>query len=157
VKREARIVSVLRKIIEGSHGEVVYRDHLLTARDQRIYHVGTDESGRSRYRDYAAYRHSRLLLHRGVPRFAQSLVHLMCCLPRGQPLPARHHGRQARERGQDPAEAAARHGGGWLLFPGRVAQTEWDESQPYMYGIGTNSIAGSGPFSGHTFAIWSKT
>ncbi len=64
--------------------------------------------------------------------------------------------REAREKGQDPVEAAAKVGGGWVLFRGKVTATEWDESQPYMYGIGTNRIEGGGPFHGHNFAIWYK-
>ena len=64
--------------------------------------------------------------------------------------------RQAHEKGQDAADAAARQGKGWVLFRGRVAKTEWDESQPYMYGIGTNTLEGGGPFSGQKFAIWYK-
>ncbi|MBI3733115.1 MAG: DUF917 domain-containing protein [Chloroflexi bacterium] len=64
--------------------------------------------------------------------------------------------RKALAGGQDPVEAAARQGGGWVLFRGSVTATEWDESQPYMYGIGTNRIEGSGAFQGQQFAIWYK-
>jgi uncharacterized protein len=72
------------------------------------------------------------------------------CLAMGRAI------RAAREGGHDPVDAAAREGSGWVLFRGRVTATEWDESQAYMYGIGTNRIEGAGPFQGHQFAIWYK-
>lgn len=72
------------------------------------------------------------------------------CLDMGKAI------RAAREAGRDPVEAAAREGKGWVLFRGRVSATEWDESQPYMYGIGTNRIEGSGAFQGQQFAVWYK-
>jgi DUF917 family protein len=64
--------------------------------------------------------------------------------------------RTAKANGRDPVTAAIREGAGWLLFRGRVTSTEWDETQAYMYGIGTNRLEGTGDFKGHTFAIWYK-
>jgi DUF917 family protein len=72
------------------------------------------------------------------------------CLSMGRAI------RAAQESGKDPVAAAVKEGKGWLLFRGMVTATEWDESQPYMYGIGTNRIEGSGDFKGHQFAIWYK-
>lgn len=72
------------------------------------------------------------------------------CLEMGRAI------REARESGQDAVEAAAQFGKGWVLFRGKVVAAEWDESQPYMYGIGTNRLEGTGAISGHTFAIWYK-
>lgn len=72
------------------------------------------------------------------------------CLSMGRAI------RAAQAGGKDPVAAAVQEGKGWLLFRGTVTKTEWDESQPYMYGIGTNRIEGSGDFKGHQFAIWYK-
>ncbi|MEW6546547.1 MAG: DUF917 domain-containing protein [Bacillota bacterium] len=62
--------------------------------------------------------------------------------------------RQARERGQDPAAAAAGFLDGWLLFRGRVAQKEWENREGYMYGW--YRLAGSGEFTGRTLKVWFK-
>jgi DUF917 family protein len=72
------------------------------------------------------------------------------CLTMGRAI------RMAIANGHDPVMAAAHEGAGWVLFRGRVTATEWDETQAYMYGIGTNRLEGTGDFKGHNFAIWYK-
>ncbi len=62
--------------------------------------------------------------------------------------------REARERGQDPVQAAAEAVGGWLLFKGEVSGKEWESREGYMYG--TTTIRGCGQFAGQTFKIWFK-
>lgn len=65
-------------------------------------------------------------------------------------------GREARERGADPASAMAGAAGGWVLFRGVVERTERDEREAYMFGYGTHHLAGAGEDSGRIFRIWYK-
>ncbi|MDH7484765.1 MAG: DUF917 domain-containing protein [Anaerolineae bacterium] len=62
--------------------------------------------------------------------------------------------RQARERGDDPVQAAIEHTGGWLLFEGEVTGKEWEDREGYM--IGTTHIKGTGRFAGHGLDVWFK-
>ena len=62
--------------------------------------------------------------------------------------------RQARERGDDPVQAAIEHNGGWLLFEGEVTGKDWEDREGYM--IGTTHIKGIGASAGHTFDVWFK-
>jgi hypothetical protein len=62
--------------------------------------------------------------------------------------------RQARERGDDPVQAAIERTGGWLLFEGEVTGKDWEDREGYM--IGTTHIKGSGDYAGHTFDVWFK-
>ena len=62
--------------------------------------------------------------------------------------------RQARERGDDPVQAAIEHTGGWLLFEGEVSGKEWEDREGYM--IGTTHIKGTGRFAGHSLDVWFK-
>ncbi len=62
--------------------------------------------------------------------------------------------REAVESGEDPAIAAARKAGGWVLFKGVVAKKEWEDREGYMWG--TNHIKGTDEFEGHNARIWFK-
>ncbi|CAG1022822.1 hypothetical protein MTYM_02007 [Methylococcales bacterium] len=62
--------------------------------------------------------------------------------------------REARERGTDPASAAAKFLNGWVLFRGIVSKRVWESSSGFQ--IGTTDIAGTGEFARHNFRIWFK-
>ena len=62
--------------------------------------------------------------------------------------------RQARERGEDPVQAAIAFTEGWLLFEGEVTGKDWEDREGYM--IGTVHIKGSGRYAGHTLDVWFK-
>jgi len=62
--------------------------------------------------------------------------------------------RQARERGDDPVQAAIEHTGGWLLFEGEVTGKDWEDREGYMFG--TTHIKGMGDYEGHTLDVWFK-
>ncbi|MGI8553499.1 MAG: DUF917 domain-containing protein [Dehalococcoidia bacterium] len=64
--------------------------------------------------------------------------------------------RQAQSQGQDAVEALRRFVDGLLIFRGRVAATEQDDSEGYRYGIGTHRLVGSGSFAGKRCSIWYK-
>jgi DUF917 family protein len=70
------------------------------------------------------------------------------CLRLGQAL------RQAREKNEDPIEAAIAETGGWRLFEGIVTEKVWEDRDGYMFG--TVSLAGSGAYTGQTFKVWFK-
>jgi len=60
--------------------------------------------------------------------------------------------RQARERGDDPVQAAIEHTGGWLLFEGEVIGKDWEDREGYMFG--TTHIRGTGDYKGHSLDVW---
>jgi DUF917 family protein len=60
--------------------------------------------------------------------------------------------RQARERGDEPVQAAIEHTGGWLLFEGEVTGKDWEDRKGYMFG--TTHIKGTGDYAGHTLDVW---
>jgi len=62
--------------------------------------------------------------------------------------------RKARERGDDPVEAAVKAVEGWLLFKGRVSRRETEDREGYYWG--TNITEGIDEFKGHRFKIWFK-
>jgi hypothetical protein len=62
--------------------------------------------------------------------------------------------REARERGDDPVQAAIEYIDGWLIFEGEVTNKDWEDREGYMFG--TTHIKGSGDYSGHTFDVWFK-
>jgi DUF917 family protein len=62
--------------------------------------------------------------------------------------------RQARERGDDPVQAAIEHTDGWLLFEGEVTGKDWDDQGGLMFG--TIHIRGTGDYAGHTLDVWFK-
>jgi DUF917 family protein len=62
--------------------------------------------------------------------------------------------RQARERGEDPIEAALKVTGGWRLFEGIVSGKDWEDRGGYMFG--TNHILGTGDFQGQKLDVWFK-
>jgi DUF917 family protein len=62
--------------------------------------------------------------------------------------------RQARERGDDPVQAATEYTEGWLLFEGEVSGKDWEDREGYMFG--TTHISGSGDYEGHKLDIWFK-
>ena len=62
--------------------------------------------------------------------------------------------RQAREKGEDPIDAALDVTDGWRLFEGIVVGKDWEDRGGYMYG--TNHIEGTGSFSGQTLDVWFK-
>ena len=62
--------------------------------------------------------------------------------------------RQARERGQDPLDAALEATGGWRLFEGVVTGKEWEDRGGYMFG--TTHIKGTGDYAGQTLDVWFK-
>lgn len=62
--------------------------------------------------------------------------------------------REAREKGDDPVNAAIKVIDGQLLFRGKVDKKEWEDKEGYMYG--THTMKGVDEFDGHTFKIWFK-
>jgi DUF917 family protein len=62
--------------------------------------------------------------------------------------------RLAREKNEDPIEAAITETGGWRLFEGIVTKKAWEDRDGYMFG--TVSLAGSGAYAGQTFKVWFK-
>jgi DUF917 family protein len=62
--------------------------------------------------------------------------------------------RQAREKGEDPIEAAIAVTGGWRLFEGVVTRKEWEDRDGYMFG--TTYVDGTGDFAGQALAVWFK-
>jgi DUF917 family protein len=78
------------------------------------------------------------------------LVHgtLTKCLALGRAI------REARERGDDPIDAAAEVTGGWRLFEGVVSGKEWEDRGGYMFG--TTHVKGTGDYLGQTLDVWFK-
>lgn len=70
------------------------------------------------------------------------------CLATGQAM------RQAREKGEDPINAALAITGGWRLFEGTVTAKEWEDRGGYMFG--TTHIQGTGDYAGQTLEVWFK-
>jgi len=62
--------------------------------------------------------------------------------------------RQAREKGQDPIDAAVQASGGWRLFEGVVTGKDWEDRDGYMFG--TTHVRGSGKYEGQTLDVWFK-
>ncbi len=62
--------------------------------------------------------------------------------------------RIAREKGEDPVDAALKASDGYLLFEGKVAKKEWEDREGYMWG--THTFNGTGKFSKKRFKIWFK-
>ena len=57
--------------------------------------------------------------------------------------------RNAKSAGSDPIEAAREAGGGYLLFTGIVASTEWRDEDGFLQG--KVNLNGTGEFAGQTF------
>jgi len=78
------------------------------------------------------------------------LVHgtLTKCLALGRAI------REAREKGDDPIDAAVEITGGWRLFEGVVSGKEWEDRDGYMFG--TNHVKGTGDYEGQTLDVWFK-
>ncbi len=62
--------------------------------------------------------------------------------------------RQARERGEDPIDAAVAMTGGWRLFEGVVSKKDWEDRDGYMFG--TSYLRGTGDYEGQTLDVWFK-
>lgn len=62
--------------------------------------------------------------------------------------------REARKRGDDPAQAIVDFTDGWHLFTGEVERKEWEDRDGLMNG--TVWIKGTGDSFGHTFRFWFK-
>jgi len=62
--------------------------------------------------------------------------------------------RAAREKGEDPIDAALKVAGGWRLFEGVVTGKEWEDRGGYMFG--TNHVKGTGDYEGQTLDVWFK-
>ena len=62
--------------------------------------------------------------------------------------------RQAREKGEDPIDAAIALTGGWRLFEGIITQKEWEDRDGYMFGI--THLQGTGAWEGQTLDVWFK-
>lgn len=62
--------------------------------------------------------------------------------------------RQAREKGEDPIEAALALTGGWRLFEGVVTKKDWEDRDGYMFG--TTHLSGTGEYEGQTLDVWFK-
>ena len=57
--------------------------------------------------------------------------------------------RKAKTSGGDPVDAARAAGDGYLLFTGRIAQTQWKDEDGFL--VGEVAIEGTGDFAGQTF------
>ncbi|MCK0098850.1 DUF917 domain-containing protein [Qipengyuania sp. S6317L1] len=57
--------------------------------------------------------------------------------------------REAKASGSDPIEAARAAGDGYMLFTGRVSNTEWRDEAGFLQG--TVTLAGNGTFAGQSF------
>jgi DUF917 family protein len=57
--------------------------------------------------------------------------------------------REARERGESPAEAAARAGGGRVIFAGRVGAYDWKIAEGFT--VGEVTLDGTGAYTGRVF------
>lgn len=64
--------------------------------------------------------------------------------------------RQARERGDDPANEVVKQHDGWVLFRGEVTASVVEDKEAYMFGYGTHHLRGVDEFARHTFRIWYK-
>ena len=62
--------------------------------------------------------------------------------------------RLAREKSEDPIEAAIAETGGWRLFEGVVSKKEWEDRDGYMFGM--VYMDGTGAYEGQTFKVWFK-
>ena len=62
--------------------------------------------------------------------------------------------REAVEQGKDPAEAAVKAAGGWIVCKGKVTAKEWWDKIGYYWG--THTITGEGDFEGTELKIWFK-
>jgi DUF917 family protein len=62
--------------------------------------------------------------------------------------------REARERGDDPIDAAVAITGGWRLFEGVVSAKEWEDRDGYMFG--THHVQGTGVYEGQKLDVWFK-
>jgi DUF917 family protein len=62
--------------------------------------------------------------------------------------------RRAREKREDPINAALEVSGGWHLFEGVVTRKEWEDRDGYMFG--TTHIQGRGDYAGQTLEVWFK-
>jgi DUF917 family protein len=62
--------------------------------------------------------------------------------------------RQARDKGDDPIEAAIDFTGGWRLFEGTVTKKDWEDRDGYMFG--TIYLEGTGDYKGQNLAVWFK-
>lgn len=62
--------------------------------------------------------------------------------------------RQAREKGEDPIDAALEVTDGWRLFEGVVTGKDWEDRDGYMFG--TTHIQGTGDYQGQRLDAWFK-
>ncbi len=62
--------------------------------------------------------------------------------------------RRAREKGEDPIDAALEVTSGWRLFEGVVTRKDWEDRDGYMFG--TTHIQGTGDSAGQTLEVWFK-
>jgi len=62
--------------------------------------------------------------------------------------------REARERGEDPVEAAVSALGGWRIFKGVVKKYEWRDEGGFL--IGEALLEGVGEWKGHILRSWIK-
>jgi len=62
--------------------------------------------------------------------------------------------REARQKGEDPVDAALAVTNGWRLFEGVVSAKEWEDRDGYMFG--TTHIQGTGAYAGQTLDVWFK-
>jgi DUF917 family protein len=62
--------------------------------------------------------------------------------------------RRAREKEEDPIDAALEVSGGWRLFEGVVTRKDWEDRDGYMFG--TTHIQGTGDYAGQTLEVWFK-
>lgn len=62
--------------------------------------------------------------------------------------------REARARGEDPAAALCRSGGGYLLFRGTVRDFGWDTVDGFT--VGETFLDGRGEYAGENYKIWFK-
>jgi hypothetical protein len=62
--------------------------------------------------------------------------------------------REAKEKGENPAESVARAGDGYVLFKGKIRDFDWADSDGFT--VGNTFIDGEGEFYGNEYKIWYK-
>ncbi len=73
---------------------------------------------------------------------------LTLCLKLGRAV------REAREKGEDPVNAAVKVLDGWRIFEGIVSEYKWENREGFLWG--TVKVEGTGKWKGHELKSWIK-